>query len=102
MPKDRRIVLDLAEDARIVFERSSAHPVEYAVLLLIFRDGKWHTVRAFDNAHDVEEHHEHRYVGDEKQPPIITRGPVNQAMHNALYGLIENWRAIADQWEETR
>jgi hypothetical protein len=40
--------------------------------ILVERDGEWHTVRIFDNAHDPTEHHEHRYVGTEKQEPIVT------------------------------
>ncbi len=39
-------------------------------MLLVERDGEWHTVRTFDNAHDPTEHHEHRYVGSKKQEPI--------------------------------
>jgi hypothetical protein len=43
------------------------------------REGEWQTVRTFDNAHAPEEHDEHRYVGSEKQAPVITHGPVNDA-----------------------
>jgi hypothetical protein len=52
---------------RIVVERSSVRPVEYAIVLLAERGGVWHAVRTFDNAHASDEHHEHRYVGSEKQ-----------------------------------
>jgi len=54
---------------------------------LVGRDGEWHTVRTFDNAHDPTEHHEHRYVGSEKQAPFVTHGPVNDAMHAGRDGL---------------
>jgi hypothetical protein len=57
--KDRTRRRELARDARIIVERSSAHPVEYAIVLLVERDGTWHTVRTFDNAHATDEHHEH-------------------------------------------
>jgi hypothetical protein len=63
MPKDRIRRYRLAPDVRVVIQRSSAHPVEYAIMLLVERDGEWHTVRTFDNAHDPTEHHEHRYIG---------------------------------------
>lgn len=63
MSKDRRRRIRLANDAFLVIERSSAHPVEYAMVLLVEQGGDWHTVRTFDNAHHPEEHHEHRYVG---------------------------------------
>jgi hypothetical protein len=83
MPKDRTRRRRLAPDVLVVIQRSSAHPVEYAIMLLAERDGQWHTVRVFDNAHDPSEHHEHRFVGSEKQEPIVTHGSVNDAMHAA-------------------
>ena len=42
MPKDRRRQLFVALDVLIVIERSSAHPVEYAIMLLVERDRAWH------------------------------------------------------------
>jgi hypothetical protein len=82
--------------------RSSTHPVEYAIVLVAWRDGRWHTVRIFDNAHHPEEHHEHAYVGAKKQPPIVTRGPVNDAMHAAILQLRRSWPDIVARWERTR
>lgn len=87
---------------QVVIERSSIHPVEYAIVLLALREGMWHTVRTFDNAHDPEEHHEHRYVGAEKQPPIVTHGPVNEAIHAAEVKLLGDWGDIVCEWERTR
>lgn len=99
MAKDRRRRRFVARDVQIVTERTSAHPVEYAVVLLVLRDGRWQTVRTFDNAHDPTEHHEHRYVGDEKQPPAVTHGPVNEAMHAAEVKLLGAWSDIVHEWE---
>lgn len=99
--KDRRRRRRLARDVRIVIERTSSYPIEYAIMLVVRRAGRWHTVRTFDNAHDSQEHHEHRYVGPEKQPPSITRGPVNEAMHAAELKLLDGWRDIVDEWERT-
>jgi hypothetical protein len=85
-----------------VIERTSTHPVEYAIVLVARRDGRWHTVRTFDNAHDPQEHHEHRYIGSEKQPPIVTHGPVNEAMHAAELRVLDGWRDIVDEWDRAR
>jgi hypothetical protein len=101
MPKDRRRRRFVAPDVQIVVERSSAHPVRYAIVLLVERNGTWHTVGTFDNAHAPEEHHEHRYVGSEKQPPIITYGAVNDGMQ-AEVKLLEGWSDIVHEWEGTR
>ena len=101
MGKDRTWRRVVAPDVQIVVERSSAHPVRYAIMLLVQRDDVWHTVRTFDNAHAPEEHHEHRYVGSEKQPPITTHGAVNDGMQ-AEVKLLEGWSDIVHEWEGTR
>jgi hypothetical protein len=71
-------------------------------VLLVDRDGEWHTVRTFDNAHAPEEHHEHRYVGSEKQAPTVTHGSVNEAMNAAEIKLLGGWGDIVRSWENTR
>jgi hypothetical protein len=86
----------------VVVQRSSVHPVEYAIMLLVERDVAWYTVRTFDNAHDPTEHHEHRYIGSEKQEPIITQGSVNDAMHTAEAKIRGGWFDIVRSWESTR
>lgn len=102
MPKDRRRRRFVAQNVQIVTERSSAYPVQYAIMLLVERDGVWHTVRTFDNAHGPTEHHEHCYIGSEKQPPTVTHGPVNEAMHAAEIKLLEGWSDIVNEWENTK
>jgi hypothetical protein len=100
--KDRSLLFSLAPDVTILWERSSHHPVEYAIVLLVKRDSAWHTVRTFDNAHGEREHHEHAYVGDLKQPPVVSDAEVNAAMHAAMRSLHSDWPAIVSQWETTR
>jgi hypothetical protein len=100
--KDRYREERLADDVHIRIRQSSAHPVEYAIVLVVHRERRWHTVCVFDNAHEADEHHEHRYVGAEKQAPKITRGLVNVAMHAALVTLRAAWRDIVRNWEMSR
>ena len=102
MPKDRTWTRRLAPDVRVEVERSSTHPVKYAIVLLVERDGTWHTVRTFDNAHATDEHHEHRYLGPDKMAPVVTHGPVNDAMHAAEVKLLRGWRDIVRSWESAR
>jgi hypothetical protein len=40
MPKDRTRRRFLASDVQLVVERSSEHPIEYAIVLLALRDGR--------------------------------------------------------------
>lgn len=100
--KDRRWVVELErERVEILYERSSAHPLEYAIVLRVRRQGRWFAVRTFDNAHTPEEHHEHAYVRDEKQTPAVAHGPVNDGMHAAEFKVRANWRDIVSDWEKT-
>ncbi len=75
MSKDRMRELLLAPDVLIVVRRSSAHSVEYAILLLTERDGEWHTVRTFDNAHAREEHHTFPAT---KSGPLMSSGAISR------------------------
>lgn len=83
----------------VIVERSSSHPVRYAIMLAVWRRGVWQTIRAFANAHAPDEHHEHAYVGLSKCPPVISYGPVNEAMHAAEVKLRASWRDIVIEWE---
>jgi hypothetical protein len=100
--KDRETVRRLADCVMAVYARSSAHPVEYAITLRVHRDGAWRTIHLFDNAHAVDEHHEHRYVGDCKQPSRIIGGTTNAVMAAAMRKLRASWREILKTWEQTR
>jgi hypothetical protein len=100
--RDRQILRPVAEGVLIVFDRSSTHPVEYTITLRVIRDAAWQTIYCFDNAHGFNEHHEHSYRGDLKQPPIVTEGDSNTAMGAALDKLLKSWPEIVDAWERTR
>lgn len=99
--KDRGWTVRLDDDNHIVVARSSAHPVTYAITLVTTRDGRWYAVRTFDNSHRADEHHEHRYIGEIKQPPTIEVGNVNAAMHDAMKKIHRNWRRYVWEWMRT-
>lgn len=102
MGKDRERELFLASDAKVVVCRSSDRPIEYAIMLVVLRDGHWHTVRTFDNAHLPDEHHEHRYAADKKLDAVKTNGPINEAMATAEQSILDGWKQMVDEWEKTR
>jgi hypothetical protein len=99
---DRERAWKLADDVRVHYQRTSAHPIEYAITLRVLRDGRWRTIHLFDNAHAVDEHHEHRYVDSSKQAPVVRVADVNTAMATALETLFTSWRDIVQDWEHTR
>lgn len=96
--KDRQWEQILGPEVTIVARQSSTYPYEYAISLRY----RGQTIRLFDNSHAVAEHHEHRYIGDQKQPPTITHGDVNTAFANAIAQLLANWRVYVEEWKGTR
>lgn len=86
---------------QFVHLRSSKRPVEYAVMLRVLSEGRYRTIHLFDNAHEESEHHEHAYVGFEKQqPPVATwRGDWRRAMAAALIKVEADWVDILDDWK---
>ena len=87
----------LGENARILVEFDGRPLERYAIMLQLQIDGRWQTIRLFDNAHG--DHDMHRYTGSEKQPAErFAEGAVNEIAPQAIDYLIEHWEAIADSW----
>jgi len=87
----------LADNARILVEFEGRPLERYAIMLQLQIDGRWQTIRLFDNAHG--DHDMHRYTGSEKQPAErFAEGAVNEIAPQAIDYLIEHWEAIADSW----
>lgn len=91
--------IELRADVAIVAKRSADIPFTYSVVLIAKRDGVWETVRSFDNAHDVMEHHDHRYLGSDRQLPDVSYGPEKTAMGSVLRA---HWADIVDAWDQSR
>jgi hypothetical protein len=102
MDKDRESVLPIAgtENAQIVYRRSSARPVEYAILLQVRKAKGWETRIVADNSHadrHVDEHHRHRYLDGEKQaaePLPFNVSDTNEAMAKVIDWFAENWSEL--------
>lgn len=102
MDKDRESVHPVigADDAQIVYLRSSARPVEYAIMLQTRGAEGWETQVVADNSHvdrHVDEHHWHRYLDGEKQlaePLPFAVSDTNDAMAKIIRWLAENWTEL--------
>ena len=87
----------LADGARILVEFDGRPLERYAIMLQLRIEGRWQTIRLFDNAHG--DHDMHRYTGSEKQPAErFAEGAVNEVAPQAIDYLIEHWEAITDSW----
>lgn len=90
-------VRPLVGDARILIDLDGRPLERYAIMLQLRIEGRWQTIRLFDNAHG--DHDMHRYTGDEKQPAErFAEGAANEVVPQAISYLIDHWKAIADIW----
>lgn len=88
----------LSANARILIELEGRPLERYAVMFQLQIQGRWQTIRLFDNAHG--DHDMHRYTGSEKQPAErFSEGAVNAVAPEAIRYLIDHWEAIAESWK---
>ncbi|HTR72945.1 MAG TPA: hypothetical protein VMG80_05050 [Solirubrobacteraceae bacterium] len=85
------------EDARILVRHGGRPVTHYAAMLQILRDGRWHTIRLIDNAHDA--HHMHRYAGDVKQDAVsFASGDAREVLPKAVAYLVRASNSIIESW----
>ena len=100
---EREVFIDLEPGTRIRFRRSEAPPpVSYAITLEALEDDDWATVRLWDNADNVDEHHEHAHTreGGKQPATILEFKSSNDAMAAAIRKakaeaaeIVRKWRA---------
>lgn len=103
MSGEREVFIDLELGRRIRFRHSAPPPpISYAITLEILESSGWTTVRLWDNADDVDEHHEHAYTPkDGKQSPaILGFKSSNDAMAAAIRKAKAEAPEIVRRWRE--
>lgn len=101
---EREVFIDLEPGTRIRFRRSEAPPpISYAITLEVLEGAEWTTVRLWDNADDIDEHHEHAYTSEDgKQPPsILDFKSVNDAMAAAIRKAKDEAEEIVRRWRQS-
>lgn len=97
----REVFIDLEPGTRIRYRRSEPPPpVSYAITLEIDEEGQWTTVRLWDNADDIDEHHEHEYTKDagKQSPTLLEVDSVNDAMAAAIQKAKNEAAEIVRKW----
>lgn len=93
--------LRLAEDAQLViwFATERGRVVSYSVVLLAVHDGRWQTVRVYDNAHGQNEMHRHTASGG-KQPaePFSDASKAGVAMRAAREAVLAGYDKMIETW----
>lgn len=101
----REVTDEVAPGIRVRYRRSEPpRPYTYAVTVEVeVAEDIWTTVRLWDNADDVHEHHVHEYDRQEgKQEPTIRKfDSVNQAMAAANEEAREKAKEIVRQWRRS-
>ena len=102
VPWPREIFIDLSldPDVRIRYGRTERPPISYAIVLETHVEGHWTAIRLWDNAHSVDEHHEHEYTSTrgKRDPTVQPFNTVNQAMAAAITRAAEDWPTILENW----
>jgi hypothetical protein len=92
-------------DIRVRYRRSEPPPpYTYAVTVEVEDgEGRWVTVRLWDNADDVHEHHVHGYTrqGEKQKPTIRDFDSVNEAMAAANAEARGKAQEIVRQWRRS-
>jgi len=104
VPTRREIFIDVKPSIRIRFRRSEPPPpISYAITLESLEDGEWRTVRLWDNADAVDEHHEHEHTktGGKQTAAILDFDSPNQAMAAAIRKAKGEAPEIVRQWRES-
>jgi hypothetical protein len=98
MAYERTIEIGITKDAVIRFSQSGRPIERYSVVLLAFEDGKWQTIRVYDN--HLGSHHMHRYTRKRGKEPesAFHAGPANEAIPAAIDHLKAHWKAIIESW----
>lgn len=99
---EREVFIDLEPTTRIRFRRSEPPPpISYAITLEVLEDGEWTTIRLWDNADAVDEHHEHAYTPQRgKQPAtLLTFDSSNDAMAAAIRKAKSTAPEIVRKWQ---
>lgn len=102
---EREVVYDQDEPYIRVRYRRSEPPPPYtnAITVEAKEAGVWQTVRLWDNADDVHEHHVHEYTHMEgKQKPVIREfESINEAMAVANFEARNRTEEIVGQWRRS-
>lgn len=93
--------LRLSEGASLVvwFVTERTRVLSYAIVLLAYEAGDWHTVRVYDNAHG--EHEMHRYTargGKQPAEPVIRGGDAGDAMRAARDEVMGGYERMVEGW----
>lgn len=93
-----RIRLSPEAELSVWFATERGAVVSYAVVLLAFHEGAWHTVRVYDNAHDRNEMHRHTFRGGKERAEVFHAGEFGEAMRSAREEVLGEYGTMVEAW----
>jgi len=103
---EREVIYETDDPSiRVRWRRSQGPPpYTYAVTVEVEEgEAVWTTVRLWDNADDVHEHHMHEYTRREgkRSPAILKFDSINEAMAAANQEARQNAQEIVRRWRQS-
>lgn len=72
--------------------------VTYRVVLLVWEDQRWRTVRLWDNVHGRHEMHRYTHDGEKQDPVIAPHSSPDEAYQAANRAITIGWRKMVEGW----
>lgn len=70
----------------------------YSVTLSTLHEGRWHTVRVYDNAHGQHEMHRHTLAGGKQTGEVFHHGTASDAYNSARSLVDEGYEEMITAW----
>ncbi len=94
-----RITLDETAVVVVWFATELGKVISYSIVLLVFHDSRWQTVRVYDNAHGENEMHRHTVSGGkEAAEPFAKEGDPGQTMRDARDEVLAGYEKMIEGW----
>jgi len=74
----------------------------YSVVLLVLREGDWHTVRVYDNAHGANEMHRYTLAECKQAAEPVHAGEPGEAMRATRDEVLAGYEKMLEAWRTSR
>ncbi len=93
-----RIPLSDRADLLVWFISERGAVVSYAIVLVSYHQGAWHTIRVYDNAHGRNEMHRHTLRGGKQPGEQFTASSYGEAMRSARMEILAEYEMMIEAW----
>jgi hypothetical protein len=84
--------------AHVEYQTERGELTRYSVTLVASKDGAWHTVRVYDNAHGRHDMHRHTISGGKQPAETFHYGTASEAFNEALAAVDAGYEEMIAGW----